>query len=90
MRNRENVYAHAEEKFVKTLKLFADGSKALFYDAENKKAVLTTEIEDLFLKGITVVNGENLLKPVAFKGGAVVCYDGEAAATFTATAPVEE
>lgn len=89
MRNRDNVYAKVDEKNVMTLKVYANEANVLFYDAEHKKAVLTDIVEDLFLKGLTVVSGAKLLKAIAFVGGKVVCYDGEAKAEFTATA-VEE
>lgn len=90
MIKKDNVFARADEKFVKTLLVYANESNVLFYDAESVNAVLTTEVQDLFLKDITVVDGENYLKPVAFTEAGVVCYDGSAAVTFTATKPVEE
>lgn len=90
MIKKENVFARADEKFVKTLVLHANESNVMFYEAEFVNAVLTTEVQDLFMKGITVVNGENYFKPVAFTAAGVVCHDGSAAVTFTATEPVEE
>lgn len=89
MRNRENVYAHVEEKHVMTVKVYANEANVLFYDEACEKAVLADIVEDLFLKGITVVKEAVLLKPVAFTEAGVVCHNGSEALTFTATA-VEE
>ena len=49
MRNRENVYAHVEEKHVMTVKVYANKANVLFYDKACEKAVLADIVEDLFL-----------------------------------------
>ena len=90
MRNRENVYAHVEEKHVMTVKVYANEANVLFYDEACEKAVLADIVEELFLKGITVVYEGALLKPVASAEAVVVCHNGIEAVTFTATEPVEE
>lgn len=87
MIKRDNVYAQAEEKFVKTLMVYADSSNVLFYDAELKNAVSTVDLKDLFLKGLTVVTDDACLKAVAYTEAGITCYDGTAAVEFTATEP---
>lgn len=87
MLKRDNVYAQAEEKYVKTLLVYADDSNVLFYDEAHENAVLTTELKDLFLKGLTVVDGDTCLKAVAYTEAGISCYDGAAAVDFTATEP---
>lgn len=77
------VYTNEGEKFVKTLLVHANEDKYLFYDETLKKPVLTADLKDLFLKGITVVSGEKFLAPVYFDGAAVKCHDGAATLTFT-------
>lgn len=90
MIKRDNVYAKADETYVKTLLVYANESNVLFYDEALQNPVTTDVVEELFLKGVTVVSGGTYLKAVAFNTTGVICYDGTAAETFTATAPVEE
>lgn len=87
MNKRENVYARVDEKFVKTVVVYANSSKVLFFDAEFKNPVLTTELQDLFLKGITISVDSALHMPVSYTSAGVVLADST---TYTATAPVEE
>ncbi len=82
---RENIYAKVDEKFVKTVVLYANGSKALFYDKEAKTdKVAKTDLQELFVKGVTVVMNEEFYKPVCLKDEGLISYDGSAAVTFTA------
>lgn len=85
MLKKENIYAKSDEKFVKTLVLYADSSDKLFYDkAAKADAVQKDDLLDLFMKGVTVFKTDVYYKPVAFKESGIVGYDGTSAVTFTA------
>lgn len=82
---RENIYAKVDEKFVKTVVLYANGSKVLFYDKEAKTdKVAKTDLQELFTKGVMVVMSDNFYKPVCLKAEGLISYDGTEAVTFTA------
>lgn len=82
---RENVYAKVDEKYVKTVVLYADSSKALFYDkAAKTDKVKKAELKELFLKGVAVVYNNDHYKPVCLKDEGLISHDGSAAVTFTA------
>lgn len=86
MLKKDNVYARANEKYTKTTKLYADSFKVLFYDAEaTTNKVLKDDLLDLFLKGITIVDGETYYKPTSYSAAGVVSgentYTGSDAAT---------
>lgn len=83
MRRRTNVYADGHEKNVKTVMLHADGTNKLFYDEANLVPVMEDELEDLFLKGMTIKTTTGYIKPVEFEAGTVVSHD---ATTYTAEA----
>lgn len=83
MFKKEYVYGHADEKYVRTLKVYADGSNKLFYDAEFKNAVLDTTIEHEFLAGLTIVVDGKQLVPLCYSEGTVTCHNGESTVTFT-------
>lgn len=83
---RENIYARAEEKYVKTVLVYADDSNVLFYDEAKTEEVKTADAQDLFLKGLTVVADDVYMRAVAFGASGVICYDGTDAQTFTTTA----
>ena len=87
---KDNVYAHVDEKFVKTVLVYANGSNVLFYDEAFENAVSTEDLADLFLKGITVVTADAYLAALAYSEEGVTCYDGSSALVFTATAPEAE
>lgn len=83
---KENIFAKADEKFVKTTVLYADASDKLFYDAAAKTdKVAQTDLLDLFLKGVTIVKSGAYYKTLYFKTNSITCYDGTSAKTFTAT-----
>lgn len=86
MSKKERIYATAEEKFVKATILYANDSKALFYDAAAKKdAVKKADLKDLFLNGIVVVQNGVYYKPVCLKTTGLIANDGTSTAiTFTA------
>ena len=84
---RNNVYAKADEKFVKVVKVYANESNVLYLDEAATAPILTTDLEELFLKKIAIVKGTTILIPIAYTSTGVVTYDGENAVTFTATAP---
>lgn len=83
---REAVYAKADEKFVKAIVLYANGSKALFYDKEAKTdKVAKADLQDLFLKGVVVFMTDTYYKPVCLKTTGLIASDGTSTAvTFTA------
>lgn len=82
---RENVYAKVDEKYVKTVVLYANSSKALFYDkAAKTDKVKEAELKELFLKGVAVVYNNDHYKPVCLKAEGLISYNGTEAVTFTA------
>lgn len=91
MSKRENIYAHADEKFVKTTMLYANGSKELFYDeATTAEKVKKADLTRLFLAGVTIVLSGVYYKPVCLKEAGLIAYDGTTTAlTFTAEADAE-
>lgn len=86
MFKKDNVFAKADEKFVKVVKLYA-ADTVLWYDPEFNNAVLKKDIEDLFLKGIVIVleNG-SMVKPVSIMDGDIKDADSN---TYTASEPEE-
>lgn len=76
---KENIYARADEKFVKTTILYADSGKKLFYDKEAKTdKVLKADLTDLFLKGIVVFMADTYYVPVCLKSTGLIANDGTA------------
>ena len=85
MVKKNNVYSNGDEKFVRTTVLYANSSKALFYDKEAKTdKVAKSDFQDLFLKGVVVFMTDAYYKPVCLKSTGLIAYDGSAAVTFTA------
>lgn len=86
MSKKHEVYATADEKFVKALVLYADSSKALFYDKEaNVDKVMKADLQDLFLKGVVVFMTDTYYKPVCLNSTGLIANDGTTSAvTFTA------
>lgn len=82
----EKIYANGDEKFVKTTVLYANGSKALYYDkAAKTDKVMKNDLQDLFLKGVVVFMSDVYYKPVCLKSTGLIANDGTATAvTFTA------
>lgn len=83
---KENIYAKADETYVKTTVLYANGSKALFYDKEAKTdKVMKADLQELFLKGIVVFMNDVYYVPVCLKATGLIANDGTTTAvTFTA------
>lgn len=83
---KENIYAKADEKYVKTTVLYANSSKALFYDKEAKTdKVMKADLQELFLKGIVVSMNDVYYVPVCLKATGLIANDGTTTAvTFTA------
>lgn len=74
---KENVYAKAEEKFVKTTILYANSTDKLFYDAAAKDdKVLAADLTDLFLKGVTVKKDNVYYKGICLKSNQIIGHDG--------------
>lgn len=80
---KDNVYAKSDEKFVKTVILYADGSDKLFYDAAAKvDKVATADLKDLFLKGVTIMKDSVYYSGICLKTNTIIGYDGTTAKTF--------
>lgn len=84
MAKRETVNATYDEKFVKTVVLYANESKVLFYDKAAKvDKVSKADLNDLFLKGVVVFMTDTYYTPVCLKSTGLVVHDGTQAVTFT-------
>lgn len=83
---KEHVYANGSEQYALTTMLYANASKALFYDqAATTDKVMKADLEELFKKGVTVSMSGALYKPVCLKTTGLIANDGtETAITFTA------
>ncbi len=82
---KENIYAKADEKYVKTTVLYANGSKALFYDKEaTADKVMKADLQDLFMKGVVVFMTDTHYAPVCVNSKGLIAHDGTQAVTFTA------
>lgn len=82
---KDNVYARADEKFVKTTILYANGSKKLFYDKGAKTdKVMKADLTELFQKGVVIFMTDTYYTPVCLKTTGLISYDGTQAVTFTA------
>lgn len=86
--SKTNIYEKSNELHVKTVLLYADSSKALFYDeAAKTEKVTKDELLDLFLKGVTILHSGKYYKPVCYSTAGLVASDGTSAAlTFTGAA----
>lgn len=85
MAKRETINAGYDDKYVKTVVLYANSSKALFYDKESKvDKVAKDDLKDLFLKGVVVFMSDIYYAPVCLKSTGLVAHDGTQAVTFTA------
>lgn len=88
MLKRHEIFEQAKDVHVATVMVYPNGSKVLFYDEAHTVPVLTTELKDLFIKGMTiVVNEDELAAPVAYTAAGVELADST---TYTATVPTEE
>lgn len=80
---KDNIYAKADEKFVKTTILYANSTDKLFYDAAAKdNKVLAADLTDLFLKGVTVKKDNVYYKGVCLKTNQIIGHDGTAQKAF--------
>lgn len=86
MLKRHEIYEQLKDLHVATVMVYPNESKVLFYDEAHEVPVLTTELKDLFIKGMTIVAGETLVVPVAYTAAGVETHEAE---VYTATAPVE-
>lgn len=82
---KDNVFARADEKFVKTTIVYADSSKVLFYDSAAKTdKVMKEDLSDLFKKGVVISQSGKLYNPVCCSAAGFVANDGTSTAlTFT-------
>lgn len=88
MLKRHEIFEQAKDLHVATVMVYPNDSKVLFYDKAHEVPVLTTELKDLFIKGMTVVVAEDKLAvPVVYTAAGVELADATA---YTATEPTEE
>lgn len=86
MIKKERVYANSEEVYVMSTVLYANSSKALYYDKEAKTdKVMKADLEELFKKGVVVFMTDAYYRPVCLKTTGLIANDGTTTAvTFTA------
>jgi len=86
MIKKERVYANSEEVYVMSTVLYANSSKALYYDKEAKTdKVMKADLEELFKKGVVVFMTDVYYRPVCLKTTGLIANDGTTTAvTFTA------
>lgn len=78
---RTNIFEKSNELHVKTVVLYADSSKALFYDeAAKTDKVMKDDLLDLFLKGVTILHSAKYYKPVCYSASGLVASDGTSTA----------
>ena len=85
-----NIYKSSEEKYVKTVVLYADDSK-LYHDADHKKAVTKDELFEAFMVGVAVCTAEGTyVKAVKYvdNGAEASIYADDAA--LSSVTPVED
>lgn len=64
----ENIYAGSEEKYVKTVVVYADADDGhVFYDSAKSQKIDKADLLDLFLKGMVINLSGEYLKPVSYK-----------------------
>lgn len=86
MLKKDKIYGRVEDKHVKTTIVYADGSKVLHYDsAATTDKVAKADLLDLFLKGVTIKDGESYYKPTSYTTAGIAA--GEA--TYTGTEATE-
>lgn len=89
MIKRHEIYEQAKDLHVATVMVYPDESKVLFYDEALEVPVLTTELKDLFIKGMTiVVNEEEFEVPISYTPNTGVKTVDKT--IYTATVPTEE
>lgn len=84
MIKKNNVYARADEKFVKTVVLYANSADKLFYD-EGAKAdkVVAADLTDLFLKGVVIKKENVYYRGICLKTNQIIGHDGTAQKAFS-------
>ena len=94
MLKKDNVCARSDEKYTKTTLVYANSSKVLFYDAAAKTdKVLKTDLLDLFLKGVTIVDSGSYYNPVSYSSAGLLVATGTSTvtgATYTGSEAPEE
>lgn len=85
-----NIYKSSEEKYVKSVVLYANDSK-VYHDAEFKKAVTKAELYEAFMVGVVVCTAEGTyVKAVKYvdNGAEAAIYADDAA--LSSVTPVED
>ena len=68
---QNNIFADAEEKYVKNVLVYADADDGhLFYDAGKTQKINKDDLLNLFLKGLVIFLTDEYLIPVAYKESA--------------------
>lgn len=64
----ERVYADSEEKYVKTVMLYADSDDGhVYYDSTKKTKIPKDELLEIYTKGCTIFFQDEYFKPVSYK-----------------------
>ena len=86
MPKKNYIYATADEKYAKTLMIYADSSKVLFYD-EAAKTDKVAAADLKFVKGVVISQNNKLYKPVCYTSAGLIACDGTTTfITFTGAA----
>lgn len=87
MKNRNNIFADSEDKFVKNVLVYADADDGhLFYDSAKSIKIPKDELKDLFMKGMIIFLTDAYYIPVGYKESgseaSVNAYNDTASLTF--------
>lgn len=78
---KHNIFAKADEKFVKSVVLYADSNKKLYYDeAAKTDKVKAEDMLDLFQKGVVVFLSDKYYAPCMYSSAGYTCNDGTSTA----------
>lgn len=86
------IYKSSEEKFVKSVVLYADDNSKLFHDAEKTVNVTKDELFEAFMVGVAVCTAEGTyVKAVKYvDGGAEASIYTDADTALSSVTPVKE
>lgn len=60
------LYSSADEKFVKSIIVYADGDKVLYQDSAGSVAVVAEDVIDAFKKNMLLIaDGNEIFKPIS-------------------------
>lgn len=82
MDKRDYVYANSDEKYAKTVLIYANDYD-LYYDEEFTEHVTADDLKELFMADLTLVWEDKLVKPISFINNRLQCYvDGDGVVEF--------